>query len=302
MNVWMNNQYYKIFIFIFIMGSLPVCVYGSTKWAPTYQKKSFSEKAPSSDDISESLRTNEGDISEQESVGKEKKKSLIQFVHKDLKAFYQDPLSTKQLEDLKSKALSLQGQAVRSLIVIMKDPTAPDRSRWVVTFLIGKIMGKKSGNFLVKYLYHPHWVLRLASLKTLYSLKENRFIDAYIDKLKDSSFIVRVQALEVVSKLQISQAAPQVWSMLFDESNYVGQKGKLKRSSIIKQAIRTLGDLRYEKAKTPLLSMIMEKKYEDVFDDLDYGLGQIMGKGSPEGNRSVKRIYWSRISMSEKDL
>jgi hypothetical protein len=278
--------------------------FSTTKWVPSYQQKIQSSQTPKADLTQNQIKEVDADLRVQEAENTERKqqKSFQHLVHKDLVLFYKDPLTREQLDGLKKTVLQLQGKAVSSLVTIMKDNTAPDRSRWVVTFLLGKLMGMKASPLLAKFLYHPNWVLRLASLKTLFSLKERRFIDGYLDKLKDSSFIVRIQALEVISKLNISQAAPQVWSMLFDESNYVGQKGKLKRSSIIKQAIRTLGDLRYDKVKSPLLSMILEKKYEDVFDDLDYGLTQITGKSSPNGDRSVKKVYWSRLYISEKEL
>ena len=76
----------------------------------------------------------------------------------------------------------------------MKSDKYPEKNRWVATFLLGRIMGKKSSSFVSRFVEHPNWVLRMASLKTLLALKEERYQKKYIKALKDNSFIVRTQA------------------------------------------------------------------------------------------------------------
>ena len=75
-----------------------------------------------------------------------------------------------------------------------------------------------------------------------------------------------------------------------------------KRIGIIKTAVKTVGDLKFQKAVKPLLTMIQKKKYKDIFDEMDYSLGKILGKSSPKAKRSIKKRYWKRIGLSYKSL
>lgn len=206
----------------------------------------------------------------------------------------------EQIIRLKKKVKSLGGKSVPALIEVMKNGKYPERNRWVATFLLANIMGPKSSKFLAKFSAHPNWVLRMASLKALLALKEKSLGPIYANALKDKSLIVRIQALENIGKLGLGEYAPLVWAMLYDDRNYYSSKntGK-KRSNIIKKIIKTVGDLKFKKANTALLTMIQKKKYDDIFEEIDYSLAKIQGKISPKGSRRVKRHYWKRIAMSE---
>ena len=215
---------------------------------------------------------------------------------------FKKELSNKEVLNLKKQVLSYSGKAIPALIDVMKTGTYPDKNRWVATFLVGRIMGKKSSPFLAKFLKHPNWVLRMASLKTLLALKEKKYSSLYGKALKDNSFIVRKQALDNIRLLNAKDQAPYVWSMLYDKRNYYAPKdGTKKRTNLIKQAIRTVGELKFEKAKKPLLSMIQKKKYEDIFNAIDYSLTKITGKKSPE-EHNLKMRFWKRIELSEVTL
>lgn len=206
------------------------------------------------------------------------------------------------MEKLKKDTLNKAGKAVPTLVEVMKSSKYPDKNRWMATFLLGQITGKKGVPFLAKFMKHPHWVMRMASMKTLLALKEKKFAPEFAASLKDKSFIVRKQALENIDKLKLTEKAPHVWAMLYDKRNYYeGKKGK-KRTNLIKEAIRVVGRLKFEKAKTPLLSMIQKKKYEDIFDDMDYSLQLILQKKSPKGNQNIKRRFWQRIAMAETTI
>lgn len=125
-----------------------------------------------------------------------------------------------QLAQLKSETLKQGGKSVEALIEVMKNGKYPDKNRWMATFLLGQIMGEKSAPFLAKFLQHPHWVMRMASLKTMLALKQKNYSRQYANLLKDDSFIVRSQALDTIRTLKTAEAAPQVWAMLYDKKNY----------------------------------------------------------------------------------
>jgi len=209
-------------------------------------------------------------------------------------------LKAKEISDLKKQALNYAGKAIPALVYIMKSSEFPDRNRWVATFLVGQIMGKKSGPFISKFLSHPNWVLRMASLKTLLALKLKNYGDLYGKALKDKSFIVRKQALENIRKFGLEKQAPVVWSMLYDKRNYYNPKdGGKKRTNLIKEAIKTVGELKFEKAKGPLLSMVQKEKYKDIFPEIDYSLTRITGKNSPDSLKLKKR-FWRKVAISNQ--
>ncbi len=240
---------------------------------------------------------------------KTSKKSNVQKIsHKDIKSLndlekaYKVEMNNKDLDKLKIKTLKLANKAVPMLIKIMKNDDYPDKSRWAATFMLGKIMGKKSAPFIARFCEHPNWVMRLSSLKALEHLDQKQYLGLYAKKLQDKSLIVRTQALDMIRNMKLTKLAPSVWAMLFDKSNYAGSKGQRKRADIIKDIIKTVGDLKFEKAKAPLLKMIQNKKYKDVFTEIDYSLEKIIGKSSPKGDESKKVHYWSRIALSEKTI
>lgn len=206
----------------------------------------------------------------------------------------------KAFERLKKDAYSLKGKAVPTLVKVMKGAEFPDKNRWAATFLVGRIMGKKSGPFISKYLDHPNWILRMASLKTLLSLGSKEYGSEYAKLLKDSALLVRLQALDNIKKLNLSEYAPHVWQMLYDKQNYYQSKSEgNKRAHIIKEVVKTIGDLNFKKAKSALLKMVINKKYEDIFDEMEYSLEKITGKDSPEGPLNKKRYFWKRLALSD---
>ena len=207
-----------------------------------------------------------------------------------------------QMAQLKSETLKHGSQSVEALVEVMKNGKYPDKNRWMATFLLGQIMGEKSAPFLSKFLKHPHWVMRMASLKTMLALKQINYSRQYATLLKDDSFIVRSQALDNIRILKTADAAPQVWAMLYDKKNYYqptmnGKELKAKRSNIIKTVILTVGDLKFEKAKAPLIKMIQKDRYNDIFPEMDASLMKITGLTSP-ADTAKKRIFWQRMALN----
>ena len=199
---------------------------------------------------------------------------------------------------LKQATLEKKGKAVASLIEVMKNGNFPEKNRWIATFMLGKIMGPKAIPFIAKFTQHPSWQMRLASLKVLAALKAHDLLPLYVRSLQDDSLIVRGQALFNIQHLHLTKAAPYVWAMLYDQNNYSGKEQHAKRTSIIAQAIRTVGDLKFAKAQGPLLKMAQKKKYNDIFAAIDYALTKITGRTSPEGNSAVKRTFWQRQALN----
>ncbi len=223
-------------------------------------------------------------------------------IEKVLLSEFKKDLSNKQVGLLKKQALNYSGKAIPSLIKVMKSSAYPDKNRWVATFLVGRIMGKKSGPFISKFLKHPNWVMRMASLKTLLALKQDQYAGLYAKALKDKSFIVRKQALQNIRNLSLTKNASAVWGMLYDKRNYyLPKKGTKKRTNLIKEAIKTIGDLKFKKAIKPLLSMAQKDKYKDVFKAIDYSLSKITGKKSP-AEAKMKRRFWKKVGISYKTI
>jgi HEAT repeat protein len=194
----------------------------------------------------------------------------------ELNQLYKTQFKDKNgLSELKSKSLLLHNKAVPTLITVMKDSQYPDENRWIATFLLGQIMGVKSAPFIAKFVAHPHWMMRLASLKTLLALKQNKYHAHYAQALKDPSLLVRYQALENIEKLKIKELGPNVWKMLYNKDNYSGKEGKLKRAAIIKNIIRTIGEIEFKQAEKPLVSMSKNPKFKDLHSDLKYSISKL---------------------------
>jgi hypothetical protein len=141
-------------------------------------------------------------------------------------------------------------------------------------------------------------MMRVAYLKALLALKQDNYQHVYSKALRDPSLIVRVQALDNISRMQIKSLAPHVWNMLYDQSNYSGDVGTRKRTSIVKSVIRTLGDIRFEKAQRPLAKLIQNPKYSDLVEDIDYSLEKITGEISPNSAEQRKK-FWSKLAVNE---
>ena len=186
------------------------------------------------------------------------------------------------MKKIKKLAFKMSGSSVPILVRVIKSNEFPDKSRWASIFILGKIMGKDSVPLLIKYLEHPNFILRLASLKTLLQLKERNLQGKLKIVLKDNSLLVRSQALENIRKLKLKKYSNDVWNMLFEKKNYHHIKGKkLIRSEIIKKVVRVLGDLEFKSALGPFLKLIQKEQYADLFNEIDYSLQKISGKKSP---------------------
>ncbi len=197
---------------------------------------------------------------------------------------------------LKRNVFKHRQKAVPILIKVMKEGKYPEQNRWHATMLLAQVMGVKSAPFIAKFAEHPHWMMRLASLKALLGLRQNEYQAVYSRALKDSSLIVRLQALDNISQMKIESLAPNVWQMMYDQSNYSGALGKRKRTSIVRSIIRTVGDVKFKKASRPLAKLIQKQKYQDLIDDLDYSLEKITGKVSPN-TVDARRKFWSEVAM-----
>ena len=200
---------------------------------------------------------------------------------------------------LKRNAFKHREKAVPTLIKVMKESKYPVQNRWHATMLLGQIMGSKAAPFIAKFAEHPHWMMRVASLKALLGLKQSDYVAVYGKALKDPSHIVRFQALDNISQLKVNALAPDVWKMMYDQSNYSGEKGGRRRTSIVKSIIRTLGDVKYAPAKKPLAKLIQKPKYQDLIEDLDYSLEKITGEKSPNSIEQ-RRKFWAKIALNNE--
>lgn len=274
---WGHNMFCpRLFLLILFVSQLM-----STTWAAT-------KKAEINPVIVNSETTFE--------IKSEKKSLPISQNIKNYSPLAQKFFKAKGKEDLKKlgqEVLAIGPKSAPDLITVMKDGAYPMESRWVATLLLARTMGKKSTSFLAKFIEHPHYMLRMASLKAMMGLQVKDNLGVYRKALKDPSLMVRVQALDNISSLQINELGPEVWEMLLDKKNYQGENGKMRRSIVIKKAIRTLGDINFRPAVVTLGKLIQRSRYEDVFGDLEYGLEKLTGKKSPAGDQVAKRKFWS---------
>ncbi len=210
------------------------------------------------------------------------------------KMFRMDPRTPGLHTMLKRNILNYRQKAVPTLIKVMKNGDYPDQNRWQATMLLAQVMGKKSAPFIAKFSEHPNWMMRLASLKALLGLSQKEYVQVYRSALADSSLIVRLQALDNISKLEMDTLGKDVWNMLYDHSNYSGSIGNRKRTSIVKSIIKTLGDIKFKQAVKPMAKLFQKSKYADISNELDYSLKKITGKKSPE-NYSDKMKFWSKL-------
>lgn len=265
-------------------------------WVPKYQKELSQTKSQTSKPIA-----TKSSIPNKTDKKIEKKKKIVP--ENALEALYlKTPKGKKHLELLKAESLKLKQEAVPTLIKVMKSSDYPDQNRWIATYMLGRIMGKKSATFVSKFTKHPNWMLRLASLKVLLHLDQKQYDGIYARMLEDKSLIVRHQALQNIKEMKLTKLAPYVWKMLYNKQNYVGVEGKRKRSHIVKSAIKVIGDLGFKEAKMPMLKMIQKNKYKDIHGELDYALSLINEKKSPNGNLTVKRMYWNKVALKEFKL
>jgi hypothetical protein len=278
-------------------------------WKPIYEKKKFKNilyTKDSDNKVSEQITPVKKEkalkIAPTVSVTSSKKPYSYQPKN-SLEKLMLDKSGTKeQLKQIKASVFALKNKAVPTLINVMKSSDYPEKSRWWATFLLAKLTGTKSEAFIAKFYKHPAYFMRLAALKALHFLKNVKYKGLYALALKDKSMIVRTQALQNIRDLKLVTMAPSVWNMLYDKSNYNGDEGKLKRGSLIRMAIKTLGDLNFKKSKKAMLSMISSKKFVDVHVELDYALGKLTGKSSPKGTFVKKAHYWSRMNLSETTI
>lgn len=271
----------------FLTFSLAHASVGPKKWVPAYKAddkaKQQPEKAPTKLQKTMAL-VETTDLQKVEELFKKKK------------------ISKEEVIDLKRRVLALSGKAVPILIKVMKEGSYADQNRWVATFLLGRVMGKKAGSFIAKFSSHPNWMMRLASLKTLLSLKSIEHGPLYAKALSDKSMMVRAQALENIRSLDLQKFSPLVWKMLFDKQNYINAKKGRKRSYIIGKAIQCLGDLKFEKAKSAFFKMAQKKRYNDILPQLSYSLEKLTGKVAPKGDIGKTRHFWGRMALASQKI
>ena len=272
------------------------------EWVPKYKKANLKQLdktiLPVKKKVPAASKIKTAKVEKKAANTKAKKTSYIPKTK--LEALYlKKPKNKDHLSLLKEESLKLKQKAVPSLINVMKNNAFPSENRWVATYMLGRIMGIKSAPYIAKYSKHPNWMLRLASLKVLLHLDQKQYKGIYARLLEDKSLIVRHQALQNIKQMDLKTLAPFVWKMLYNKENYVGLKGSRKRSNIIKDAIKIVGDLGFDKATTPMIKMFKDNKYKDVYEELDYALSKITNTKSPKGSIAIKKHYWSRKKAEE---
>jgi HEAT repeat protein len=229
--------------------SLMVCLIISTQlfaaniqdWKPKYRLQKLDKKATitksKNDRLSKKVKADRVSV-KSSSVSRANSKTTIPMRASEsvsvaeLESLYKRKYKKNaQYQELKNKTLALTQKAVPTLIKVVKSSDYPDKNRWIAMFMLGRVMGKKSANFISKFSAHPNWMLRLASLKVLLALQQKQYKGLYTRMLKDKAMIVRHQALENIKQLDLKELAPYVWAMLYDKSNYAGSTGARKKIS-----------------------------------------------------------------------
>jgi hypothetical protein len=210
------------------------------------------------------------------------------ILEKDLKKSLK---TNSQYQALEKKILELGTKSVPSLISAMKSSDYPDKSRWLATLSLAKIMGDKSVSFIEKFLNHPHWMLRLASLKVIGGIKGHE--DKLASSLFDKSLIIRNEALGIIKRRQIKEQSKAVWKMLFDKKNYsnIEKNKKIKPNGILKNIIETLGVIGGDHEAKMLSKLYFDKNYFSFRPDIDDTLEILTGKKSPEEVAKKEKLW-----------
>ncbi|MCB9091109.1 MAG: HEAT repeat domain-containing protein [Halobacteriovoraceae bacterium] len=211
--------------------------------------------------------------------------------------FLKETKSPAEYKKLEREVLKLANKSVPTLIEVMKSEKYPEKNRWLAIISLSRIMGQKSIPLIVKYLEHPHWMLRMAALKVMQIFRQAK-LKAQIEKrLFDKSMLVRVQALETIKSLNLVSSAKSVWKMLFDEKNYIkNKKGELKSSEVLNKVIGVIGELKYNKAKKPLVKLMKKQEFSHLVPAIDQSLQKITGKESPKSVAS-KKAFWDKAIL-----
>ncbi len=201
-----------------------------------------------------------------------------------LQKFLQEKITAKEL---RSYALSMGTKSVPVIIKVMKEGRFPDQNRWVATFLLAQLMGNKSAPVLAKFLKHPLWMMRLASLRTLLILKQTQYELEYVALLNDPALLVRKQAMENIEKLKLKKAASAVVSVMKHSRN-----PKDKDPMMVEQAARTIAALDYRPATKELFNSFEDKDLKNSYASINDSLEILSRRKSPPGSWEIKRAFW----------
>ena len=186
-----------------------------------------------------------------------------------------DNLKNSDIKSVKLIVNQSPKDSIKKFFKILKDDKYPDRSRWLSLLLIGKTMGKKSTSMMIKYLEHPHWILRSAALKSLQSLKVGYPKEKYRKLLTDKSYVIREQALEIISTLKLKDLENDVLKMLGDKSNYIKTKKGMVASEVIKKVLLTLSTLGMQESIPLLRKLRNSKAGKSIKPQIDEAINKI---------------------------
>lgn len=187
-----------------------------------------------------------------------------------------EKLSSSDVKTVQKILADKPGESIRSFLSVIKNNEFPDRSRWLSLVLVGKTMGTKSSDLMVKYLSHPNWMIRSAAIKSLKSLKIVYPIKEYRQLLTDRSYVIREQVLDTISILKISGMKMDVLKMLGDSSNYINTKSGIKPSEVVKKIISTLSSLKVKEAIPALRKLQSSSMGKGIRDDINQAIKNII--------------------------
>lgn len=208
------------------------------------------------------------------------------------KTLKKEIVNKSHYKKIEKEILEAKGKSVPLLIEVMKSAKYPDRNRWLATMSLARLMGKKSLPFIRTFLNHPSWMMRLVSLKVLRMFKDTKSDQAIEKALFDKASLVRIEALDMISKRKRVGDSNKIWKMLFDKKNYYkAKKGKLQVTEVLSRVIEALGEFKDKSVSKGLAKLLQDKKYEGLASKIDLSLSKITGKKSPEAN---KKSYWKK--------
>ncbi len=199
--------------------------------------------------------------------------------------------------NLSHQSLLYGPKAVPVLLNVMKKKSYPVKNRWIAMFSMTKLMGKKSSKVLSKFTKHPDWMMRLGALKCLLFLKEKQFANEYASLLKDSSQIVRHQALTNIQQLEIKEKAQAVSLLLNEIKSQNANSTNLEQMTDM--TIMTLAKFKHKESIRTLLSMLKQQQFKNNSAAIDYSLEQLTGLKSPKGDWHSKVSFWNNIAVSK---
>ncbi|MCC7441725.1 MAG: HEAT repeat domain-containing protein [Bdellovibrionales bacterium] len=145
--------------------------------------------------------------------------------------------------------------AVPHLLKIARDRTAPDPDRYISTLAVARLGGGATAEWLAPLLKDGSWMVRMAALRALTVLREQRTAPLVLALLRDPALVVRREAAEAVAVLKPAGSAEALLESLKDHGNYRNGKAQW----VPQRALDALTQVGAPRAMLPALAFLLDR-------------------------------------------